>query len=112
MIDFILIKKEALKYITRAQKANENNKAIQEFSALCSAQAILTLLFGKNPVLNQTDCSLFENLDTLNVKYEKCVKRRKQLEKLLKLTSSVLMLNSSQVAGTYICFCFVSLKGR
>ena len=67
MIDFILIKKEALKYITRAQKANENNKAIQEFSALCSAQAILTLLFGKNPVLNQTDCSLFENLDTLNV---------------------------------------------
>ena len=77
MIDFILIKKEALKYITRAQKANENNKAIQEFSALCSAQAILSLLFGKNPVLNQTDCSLFENLDTLNVKYEKCVKRKK-----------------------------------
>ena len=102
MIDFILIKKEALKYITRAQKANENNKAIQEFSALCSAQAILTLLFGKNPVLNQTDCSLFENLDTLNVKYEKCVKRRKQLEKLLKLKTEPHSPTKIKVSGSRV----------
>ena len=102
MIDFILIKKEALKYITRAQKANENNKAIQEFSALCSAQAILTLIFGKNPVLNQTDCSLFENLDTLNVKYEKCVKRRKQLEKLLKLKTEPHSPTKIKVSGSRV----------
>ena len=102
MLDFTLIKKEALKYITRAQKANENNKAIQEFSALCSAQAILSLLFGKNPVLNQTDCSLFENLDTLNVKYEKCVKRRKQLERLLKLKTESQSPTKIKVSGSRV----------
>ena len=81
-MDFSLIKKEALKYLTKGQKASEKKKDLTEFSALCSAQAILALIFGKHPII-QVD-SLFENLENLNVRYQKCIQRRKQLERLLK----------------------------